>query len=71
MRYEIVVSGERGHAVRSAFDDMVVTVRDGRTILSGDLPDQAALFGVLARVEDFGLELVEVHRVGGQPTRPY
>ena len=62
--YEIVVRGEAGPAVRSEFDDFVVSVGDGQTTFRGDLPDQPAIFGVLARVQDFGLELVEVRRLG-------
>jgi hypothetical protein len=37
---------------------------DGRdTVLSGVVPDQAALHGVLSRIEAMGLELVEVRRL--------
>ena len=31
-------------------------------MLAGPLPDQAALYGVLARIEALGLELLEVRR---------
>lgn len=62
--YEIVVSGEAGPAVRSEFEDFVVSVRDGQTTLRGDLADQPAIYGALVRVQDFGLELVEVRRLG-------
>lgn len=58
--YEIIVRGEAGPTVCSAFEDLAVTIEGGLTTLSGELPDQAALFGVLARVQDLGLELVEV-----------
>ena len=34
------------------------------TVLKGVLPDQSALFGVLARLQDLGLELIEVRRLG-------
>ncbi len=64
MMYEIVVRGEAGPAVRSEFDDLVLSVGDGETTLRGDLADQPAIFGVLARVQDFGLELVEVRQLG-------
>jgi hypothetical protein len=57
------VRGEAGPTVRSAFDDLVVTVGVGWTALSGELADQSAVFGVLARVQDLGLELVEVRRL--------
>jgi hypothetical protein len=33
----------------------------GKAVLSGVLPDQAALFGALGRVRDLGLALVSVH----------
>ena len=33
------------------------------TILSGSLPDQAALYGVLAKIRDLGLPLIEVRRL--------
>ncbi len=63
MMYEITVLGEAGPAVRSAFDDLAITAAEGRTTLSGELPDQAAVFGVLARVQDLGLKLVEVRQL--------
>jgi hypothetical protein len=34
------------------------------TVLRGVLPDQSALFGMLARLQDLGLELIEVRRLG-------
>lgn len=63
MIYEIVLRGERGPAVQSEFEDLEVVVGEGRTVLRGDLPDQAAVYGVLARIEDFGLELVALRRL--------
>lgn len=35
-------------------------------MLTGMLPDQAALYGVLAEAEALGLELIEVRRVPPQ-----
>ncbi len=64
MVYEIVVRGEAGGpALRAIFDDLVVSVRDGRTTLTGDLADQPAVYGVLARVQNLGLELVDLRRL--------
>jgi hypothetical protein len=37
------------------------------TLLEGAIADQAALHGVLARVESLGLELLEVRRLTATP----
>jgi hypothetical protein len=48
--------------MRSAFPLRRQT-RGERTVLTGALPDQASLHGVLASIEALGLELLEVHRL--------
>jgi hypothetical protein len=40
----------------------------GDTLLTGALPDQAALHGVLAEIEALGLELLEVKRLPSDPS---
>jgi hypothetical protein len=35
---------------------------DGGTLISGELPDQAALFGVIFRIRDLNLSLVSLQR---------
>jgi hypothetical protein len=37
---------------------------EGETILTGDVADQAALYGLLARLRDLGLALVSVKPLG-------
>ena len=37
----------------------------GEAVLSGPLADEAALYGVLMRIRDLGLPLVELKRVEG------
>jgi len=61
--YEIRVRGHLGHMMRTAFPELHARVVDDDTVLSGALPDQAAVYGVLAALESLGLELVEVRRV--------
>ncbi len=62
MRLEIVVGGHLSSEWSAEFDGLEVTCRaDGNTNLSGFLPDQAALYGLLLRLRDFGLTLVSVN----------
>jgi len=37
----------------------------GETVLTGPLADQAALHGILIKIRDLGLSLIEVKRVSG------
>jgi hypothetical protein len=49
--------------MRSAFPALRAQSRGEDTVLTGALPDQAALNGVLAEIEALGLELLEVRRL--------
>jgi hypothetical protein len=61
--YEIRVSGTLPDEAVAEFDDVhVMTTTDVTTVLSGDLADQAALLGLLARLRALGLTVVEVRR---------
>jgi hypothetical protein len=42
------------------FDEMTITYDNGGTRLIGQLPDQAALHGILAKIRDMGLPLISV-----------
>jgi hypothetical protein len=61
--YEICVRGRLGEMMRSAFPALQARTRGEDTVLTGALPDQAALYGVLAEIEALGLELLEVRRM--------
>ena len=61
--YEIRVKGKLNASVRSVFRGMKATTQPSETVLSGPVEDQAALYGVLARVQSLGLELLEVRRI--------
>jgi hypothetical protein len=50
-------------AIRSAFPALQARASGGDTVLTGPLPDRAALQGVLAEIEALGLELLEVRRL--------
>lgn len=60
--YQIRVRGLLGETLLTAFPDLRAEARAGETVLSGPLPDQAALHGVLAQIDALGLELLGVAR---------
>jgi hypothetical protein len=61
-RYEIHISGLLGEGLLAAFPELHAQTLESVTVLVGDLPDQAALHGVLSRIESLGLGLLEVRR---------
>lgn len=64
--YEIRVRGELGATLRGAFEEFDVCVQPVETVLYGVVLDQPALHGLLRRVEELGLELIEVRRLSGR-----
>jgi hypothetical protein len=68
-RYEIRLTGHLDAHWTAWFDGLTVTYeKDGTTVISGQIVDQAALHGLLQRVRDLGLPLVSVRQVeGDQP----
>jgi hypothetical protein len=62
--YEIQVRGHLDDRRAAWFDEMrIEPMPDGFTRLTGPVTDQSALFGLLARVRDLGLELWRVQRL--------
>ena len=58
---EIRVRGLLDDHWRARFDGLTLTpLENGETLMAGTIPDQAALFGLLAQVRDLGLYLVSV-----------
>ena len=73
--YEIRVSGVLPPEALLDFDRLTASVEPVETVVHGALQDQAALNGLLARLEAFGVEVIEVRRLhekdqsadGGRP----
>ena len=61
--YQIRVNGHLGPTLLMAFPALVPQQQGAETVLTGLLPDAAALYGVLAEVEALGLDLLEVRKV--------
>jgi hemoglobin-like flavoprotein len=74
--YQIIVDGQLDPGWSTSFQGMIITWRDladgttgvRQTVLDGPVLDQAALYGLLAKIFDLGLGLVAVTRY--IPTRP-
>ena len=65
--YEITFAGQAGTTLRAAFDDCEVRVNARTTTLRAELPDQAALLGLVYRITGFGLDVVHVRLVEQVP----
>ena len=61
--YEITFRGQAGATLRAEFDDCEVTIGQGTTTLRAELPDQAALSGLVQRITDFHLEVINLRLV--------
>jgi hypothetical protein len=65
--YEVTFTGQAGSTLRAEFDDCEVTTGAGTTTLRAELPDQAALIGLVHRITGLGLEVLHMHRVAPPP----
>jgi hypothetical protein len=65
--YVIRVTGELSKELLTRFPDLLVNREPVQTVLHGELPDQAALTGVLDHLDELGVHILEVVQV---PQRP-
>lgn len=61
--YEIHIKGRVSEQLLTAFEGMDASVQSVETVLRGPVRDQAALHGLLDRIQALGLELIEVRRL--------
>lgn len=60
--YEIEVNENLDERSSGWFDGFTFTQEDGKTLLEGQVIDQAALLGILAKINDLGLVILSVKR---------
>jgi hypothetical protein len=63
-RYEIRLRGRVGKSTLARFEGFDSEIEPAETVLRGQIVDQAALHGLLDKIEGLGLELLEVKQVG-------
>lgn len=62
--YEIIVEGHLDTHWSAWFEGLILSpMTDEKTLISGEMVDQTALFGVLKKIHHLGLRLVSVRRV--------
>lgn len=61
--YEIRIAGILPAEALLDFDKLSASVHQVETVVHGPLADQAALHGLLARLETFGVQVIEVRRL--------
>jgi hypothetical protein len=62
--YQIRVKSHLGPEWTDWFEGLTITLEEnGNTLLTGPVPDQAALYGLLKKVRDLGILLVSVNPV--------
>ena len=64
-RYRITIEGVLGSVSFQALEGFNIVSNGGRTSLIADL-DQAALYGVLIRIQSLGLDLIELARISSE-----
>jgi hypothetical protein len=61
--YEIRVAGVLPPEALLDFERLSASIHPVETVLHGPLQDQAALHGLLARLETFGVQVLEIRRL--------
>ena len=61
--YRVVLRGELGEQYAAEFEGMTLRSESGKTYLQGEVMDQSHLHGILARIQDLGLDLISVAEV--------
>lgn len=73
--YQIRVKGTLDESWSDWFGSLTITPQNGETLLAGQVIDQAALHGILAKINDLGLTIISIERqnpgwTAGSSARP-
>jgi hypothetical protein len=69
MNYELKVRGTAGPAINAAFSDCAVLadLEHDSTTIRARIADAAALHGLIDRLRDLGIEIIEVRQITDSP----
>jgi hypothetical protein len=62
-RYLIRIQGTIDPTWSDWFGGFTITPQDGETVLEGEVNHQAALHGILAKINELGLSLISVNKL--------
>ncbi|MEK7354086.1 MAG: hypothetical protein AABZ77_06250 [Chloroflexota bacterium] len=69
---EIRIKGQIDYDWSDWMGGLIIThTGQGETVLTGSVRDQAALYGLLSRLSDLGLQLNSVNSTGIKPDKPH
>ena len=68
--YEIRIAGVLPPEALLDFDRLTASVEPVETVVHGPIRDQAALQGLLARLEAFGIQVLEIRRLRAGDASP-
>jgi hypothetical protein len=68
--YRIHIKGRLDRKWEDWFGGFEITYTNGDTLLQGTVADQAALHGILSKINDLGLLLLSVDRLSGVKDHP-
>ena len=68
LEYEIRVSGLVPESLLAEIEGVQVVVEPVQTVMRGPVLDQAALHGIINRLQRLGLDLIEVRRLTDDPS---
>lgn len=70
MKYHVRIQGELGKEWVDWFGETAISREDaGVTLLTCDLPDQAALHGLLRKLQGLGMSLISINRIDDEGGR--
>ena len=62
-KYEVRISGVIPPELLAELHDLTISAQRPETVLSGSLPDQSAVVGLISRLHRLGLQVIEVRRL--------